>query len=138
MVERKRITSQEHDAAREIDRVFRFITQGLMAKAQMLARASRGVVPPSEVLAIAYAKRYKPWADVLTEQRNRHDDPTLEIVIAAVVDGWSMRDLDASRVWRNGNAARCFRNGLRLYAVMAGWQRQAHAYGDVDDDEEAA
>lgn len=137
MVDRGAITGPEHDAAREIDRVFRYITQGLMAKAQTLARQPRGEVSPSEAIAIAYAKRYKPWADALTEKRNRHDDPTLEVVISAVVDGMSMRELDASRIWRKGSAATCFRNGLRLYAVMAGWQKAAGTYGEISEEEAA-
>lgn len=130
MFERGHLTPEERNAAIEIGRIFRMIAAGLFAKAASMD-AARGTAPDLDKLVDAYTARYRPWADVLTRQRNAHDDPTHQIVIDAVVDGISCRDMDRMYRWRKGNAANCLRNGLRLYAVMAGWQKTT-AWYDAD------
>lgn len=138
--ERGSITPAEEQAALEIETVFRYIAGGLMSKAARMGREDRGQPSEPSAWLVQATERYKRWADRLSQQRDMHDDPTLAVVVAAVVDGQSMRSLDAEYRWRRGNAATCFVSGLRLYANLAGWQKE-RAYpepGSVQPDQTAA
>lgn len=122
---RKLITGDEYRAAREIERVFRSLVAGLFAKAAK-HDARMGRPEMQEWLASAYSERYKPWADAM------HRD-ALAMTIDVVVDGWTLDDVAASRAVRRQNVSRDVRNGLRLYATMAGWQAVTRFYGDESE-----
>lgn len=114
-------------AAAEIERVFLALTAGLFARPRR--DAIRGGRPRdmTEVAAIAYGDRFRPWAATLSERHKAGGPPILEVVLDCVVDGLSLREIDSARRWRHGRAAAYIVEGLDLYATMAGWRalRQA-------------
>jgi hypothetical protein len=109
-------------AAAEIERVFLALTAGLFARPRR--DAIRGSRPRdmTEAAAIAYGDRFRPWAATLSERHKAGGPPILEVVLDCVVDGLSLREIDAGRRWRHGRAAAYVVEGLELYATMAGWR----------------
>lgn len=109
-------------AAQEIDRVYMALTGFLVAGSCSIEPRSRATAPSMpESIATAHAKRYRPWANRLSDKRKRGGYPALEVVIDLVVDMRSASTIDAERGWRHGTAKTVLRRALMEYAVMAGW-----------------
>ena len=129
LFERGHLGVEELRAAHEIERVYVMLTAGLFAKTaspELRGRISGGRrVDMAEAAVAAFSGRYRPWADRLSAQHKSGGPPMLEVVIDCVIDGHTVGDIDKARRWRHGKAAGYLREGLSLYAEMAGWRRRA-------------
>lgn len=128
--ERGAIGDEELRAAVEISRVYHAIIGGLFPRAQDPSRQNIRSNPPQEdwpkSLSDA-AKRYKAWAQRLSDNRVMGGPPILEVCIDAIVDGQTCCEIDKARRWRKGRAADLIREGLEDYACRAGWLQMAAA-----------
>lgn len=110
-------------AAYEIENVFRALTAGLWTKtASYGERTSPG--PHTDWparLAAAYGHRYKPWMVAMSVRFKQTGINVHELVTDAIIEGYSLRELDRIHKWRKGNAAKIVRWGLWEYCVMARW-----------------
>lgn len=122
MIERREVTGAMLQAAQEIDRVYMGLTGMLVMGGSAMEPRSRGqATAMPEAVATAHAKRYKPWADMMSAWRKQGGPAALEIVIDVVVDGRSLSCIDRERHWRNGTAKAVVRMALLKYAVLAHW-----------------
>lgn len=121
LFERRAIGVEELRAALEIRRVFHAVIAASMARVSRLDEP-RGPRRVPEFIDAAWSGRYKPWANEMSARRKLGGPPILEVVIDAVVDELSCRQIDRARHWREGKAADYIRLGLERYAVRAGWR----------------
>ena len=63
------IAIEHYDAAKEIERVFHWVTAGLKSRMADLTRTGGGTAGTSDPLQAAYTSRYRPWADELSGAR---------------------------------------------------------------------
>jgi hypothetical protein len=119
LVRDQRIGNEEIKAAAEILSVFMTISGSLLSGSMLRERISGGRGDQS-LWVIEAHERYKAWADHWSVRKKR-GDPTLEIVISAVIDERSFRHIERDLRLRNGRAAEATVNGLRDYAARAGW-----------------
>lgn len=110
-------------AAYEIENVHRANISGLWTKTARYGEQTSGG-PDTDwpaYLAIAKRDRYTPWQDAMSVLYKQTKQPVMEVVIDAVADNRSFRQIDGDKHWRKGTASRIVRWGLWQYAVMAGW-----------------
>lgn len=132
MCEKQEITGAMFEAAQEIDRVYHAICGALICRGASSEPGGRAAATPiAERFAWAHAKRYKPWALVLSARRNSGGPPALEVVIDVVVDGRGLRQIETDRRWKHGYAKYLVRRALLEYAEMAGWVRGEVALFDT-------
>lgn len=120
----RRIGPEEYRAAQDISTAFFAKTAGVGFKPLSMERRdpSYGREHPSQVLdAIA---NYDRWAWYWSI-RAKMGDPTLEIVIAAVVDERSLHQIDDDVRIKHGRSAKAVVCGLRDYAARSGWLEKA-------------
>lgn len=108
-------------AAAEIERVFSALAAGLFAPPRRKVTRSGRPRDVTEATVIAYRDRFRPWAATLSERHKSGGPPILEVVLDCVVDGLTLREIDAQRRFRSGRASAYLIEGLTLYAEMAGW-----------------
>jgi hypothetical protein len=60
------IEIEQYNAAKEIERVFHWVTSGLKSRIANLSEIRGGVGSTSDPLQAAYTARYRPWADELS------------------------------------------------------------------------
>lgn len=125
--ERGLIGLEQLAAAAEIERVFLALSAGLFATARRSEVRSGRPRDLSESTAIAHADRFRPWARALSEGHKQGGPPVLEVVLAVVIDGLSLREIETARRWRHGKAEAYLAEGLERYAAMAGWLRVRQA-----------
>lgn len=116
----KSIGREEMRAAEDITMAFHAMAGALLFRPVQMERQD-GAHGNSERTALVDAvARYKSWAGIWSVRAKR-GDPTLEIIIAAVIDERPLRAIEADLSIRNGAASRATAAGLRDYAARAGW-----------------
>ena len=135
LVRAKAIGPEELQAAHEIDVAFMAIAGSLLLKSADLERVDRGTGGPEPAWLVDAQRRYRVWAGAWSVATKQHGDRTLEVVIAAVVDERSLEAIELDVGLRHGTAKRMIANGLRDYAIRAGWLRGKTAV-KFDDGEE--
>lgn len=114
------IWAEMRDAATEIEEVFLAQTAGLMSKGvDYSAAGGRSVRPTSDRLSLAYAMRYKPWADELSTAFKAGGRPALAITVAIVIDDMTMRQAEQDFGMRRATIQHLVRRSLLRYAEMA-------------------
>jgi hypothetical protein len=68
------ISIEQYDSAKEIERVFHWVTSGLKSRMSDLARGRGTGMAGSDPLLAAYIGRYRPWADELSRCRTAAPD----------------------------------------------------------------
>lgn len=126
-----RIGAEELRAADEITRVFMATAGALMIRGGSVERVDRsGSAGEPAWLADAQA-HYRAWADIWSVRAKR-GDPSLEIVIAAVIDERPFRAIEVDLRLRHGRAAAATVAALRDYAARAGWTDRHTATAWID------
>lgn len=123
LVDSRKIGPEELQAAAEISLAFHAMAGALMLRPRNMERTDRSHGGAEPTAVIDAQRRYRVWADHWTWKRKAHNDRTLEIVIAAVIDERSLASIDADIGRREGTASRATVRGLRDYAARAGWVR---------------
>lgn len=120
LLDRGRIGGEEFEAAQEITRVFESITGALMIRPQEMERRDKGYGVPDPPGLVDAKARYKRFADHWSARAKR-GDPTLEILIAAVIDMRAFHTIEADKNIKHGKAETVTIRGLRDYAARARW-----------------
>lgn len=119
-VDGEKFGGHELQAAQEIETAFFAISGGLMFKPLLLERIDRARAPDLSPQVAMKVKRYQAWAchwSMLAKQC----DPTLEIVISAVIDQRGLREIAADLGFGHERIRNAVVRGLRDYAARAGW-----------------
>jgi hypothetical protein len=120
LIEKKRIGTEELRAADDLTTAFHAQAGAVMIKSPSLEKRDATYHGREPVWIIDAVSRYKRWARHWS-QRARRGDPTLEIVVAAVIDERAFHSIEADVGIRHGMAARVAIAALRDYAARAGW-----------------
>jgi hypothetical protein len=120
LIERQRIGTEEIRAADDISTAFHAQAGAIMIKSPSLEKRDATCHGREPVWVIDAVSRCKRWARHWS-QRAQLGDPTLEIVIAAVIDERAFYAIEADVGARHGMAARVVIAALRDYAARAGW-----------------
>lgn len=125
LVNEGKIGGDELRAAEDITIAFQATAGALMFRPLNLERNDRSAAPTEPAGLLDAIARYRAWAKVWTDRAARQD-PTMEIVIAAVIDERGFREIEVDLNLRNGRSALATAAGLRDYAARSGWV-QGHA-----------
>lgn len=120
LLDRSRIGQAELRAGEDIVLTFQAMAGALMLKPLSLERRDPSAHSTEPVAILDATARYKSWARAWSD-RAKQSDPTLEIVVAAIVDERPFREIDYDLSLRNGRAADATVAGLRDYAARGGW-----------------
>ena len=120
LIERQRIGTEEVRAADDITAAFHAQAGAVMIKSPSLEKRDAAYHSREPVWVIDAISRYKRWVRHWS-RRAQHGDPTLEIVVAAVIDERAFYSIEADVGIRHGMAARVVIAALRDYAARAGW-----------------
>jgi hypothetical protein len=120
LIEKQRIGSEEIRAADDITTAFHAQAGEVMIKSPSLEKRDATYHGHEPVWIIDAVSRYKRWTRHWS-QRAQHGDPTLEIVVAAVIDERAFYAIEADIGIRHGVGARVVIAALRDYAARAGW-----------------
>jgi hypothetical protein len=120
LIEKQRIGTEEIRAADDITTAFHAQAAEVMIKSPSLEKRDATYHGREPVWVIDAVSRYKRWTRHWS-QRAHHGDPTLEIVVAAVIDERAFYAIEADVGIRHGVAARVVIAALRDYAARAGW-----------------
>jgi hypothetical protein len=120
LIEKKRIGTEEIRAADDITKAFHAQAGAVMIKSPSLEKRDATYHGREPAWIIDAVSRYKRWTRHWS-QRARYGDPTLEIIVAAVIDERAFHSIEADVGIRHGMAARAAVAGLRDYAARAGW-----------------
>ncbi|MFD1330517.1 hypothetical protein ACFQ4O_00710 [Methylopila musalis] len=119
MSSRGLIWGEVAEAAAEIEAVFHMQTAGLMCRAaDYSATPGRSMASRVDRHAMAYARRYKPWADELSAAWKAGGKPALAIVIALVIDDMTLRQAEQDFRMRRTTIQHIVRRSLLRYAEM--------------------
>jgi hypothetical protein len=120
LIEKQRIGTEGVRAADDITTAFHAQAGAVMIKSPSLEKRDAAYHGHEPVWVIDAVSRYKRWARHWS-QRAQHGDPTLEILVAAVIDERAFYAIEADVGIRHGMAARVVIAALRDYAARAGW-----------------
>lgn len=120
LIEKQSIGTEEIRAADDITTAFHAQAGEVMIKSPSLEKRDATYHGREPVWVIDAVSRYKRWARHWS-QRAHHGDPTLEIVVAAVIDERAFYSIEADVGIRHGMAARVVIAALRDYAARSGW-----------------
>jgi hypothetical protein len=120
LIEKQRIGTEEVRAADDLAVAFHAQARAVMIKSPSFEKLDASYDGREPVWVVDAVSRYKRWARHWS-QRAQHGDPTLEIVVAAVIDERALHSIEADVGIRHGMAARAVIAGLRDYAARAGW-----------------
>jgi hypothetical protein len=120
LIEKQRIGTEEIRAADDITTAFHAQAGAVMIKSPSLEKRDATYHGREPVWVIDAVSRYKRWVRHWS-QRAQHGDPTLEILVAAVIDERALYSIEADVGIRHGMAARVVIAALRDYAGRAGW-----------------
>ncbi len=120
LIEKQRIGTEEMRAADDITTAFHAQAGAVMIKSPSLEKRDATYHGREPVWVIDAVSRYKRWVRHWS-QRAPRGDPTLEIVVAAVIDERAFYSIEADIGVRHGMAARVVIAALRDYAARAGW-----------------
>src|SRR5580658_1293121 len=71
---RELITAEQYNAAKEIERVFHWVTAGLKCRNVDLNQIRGAAGAAADPLQAAYSTRYRPWAEALSNRRQPEPD----------------------------------------------------------------
>lgn len=136
LIEKHKIGQEELDAAEEIGLAFYTLTSRLACRGINYERVDGGggTEIPWPARVAGAVGRYQAFAKLWTRRSNGYQDPTLEIVIAVVVDERPIRGLAIDLHISRARCERALIGGLRDYAARAGlvggqvserWKRDA-------------
>lgn len=114
------IGPEEMRAAEDITTAFHSISGGLLFRSAEMERVDGTRQKHEPAATVDSVRRYRKWANIWSVRAKR-GDPTLEIVIAAVIDERPFRAIEGDLSLRNGTASKATAAGLRDYAARAGW-----------------
>lgn len=120
LIEKQRIGTEEVRAADDVAIAFHAQAWAVMMKSPSLEKRDASYQGHEPVRVIDAVSRYKRWARHWSA-RAQNGDPTLEIVVAAVIDERAFHSIEADVGIRHGMAARAVIAALRDYAARAGW-----------------
>jgi hypothetical protein len=120
LIEKQRIGTEEVRAADDLTVAFHAQAGAVMMKSPPLEKRDASYHGHEPVWVIDAVARYKRWARHWS-RRAQQGDPTLEIVVAAVIDERAFHSIEADVGVRHGMAARAVIAALRDYAARAGW-----------------
>jgi hypothetical protein len=120
LIEKQRIGTEEVRAADDITTAFHAQAGAVMIKSPSLEKRDAAYHGREPVWVIDAVSRYKRWVHHWS-RRAKHGDPTLEILVAAVIDERAFYAIEADVGIRHGMAARAVIAALRDYAARAGW-----------------
>jgi hypothetical protein len=120
LIDRGRIGGEEMRAAEEIATVFTAISGGLMFKPLTMERQDKGASPPDPAWLVDAQSRYRLFASHWSTRAKR-GDPTLAILIAALIDERPFRHIEQDFNIRNGRAENVVVGALRDYAARSEW-----------------
>lgn len=124
LVDEGKLGQTELEAAREIETAFNGLTAGLASRGINYDRVDCGRGDPSAAWLARNARivaRYQAFAKVWTDRNNDYGDPTLAILIDAIIDQRWMRTLANDHGCRVEKVERAIIGGLRDYAARAGF-----------------
>lgn len=128
LIGKHKIASEELQAADEISLAFTALSGALMVKGISFDRVDCSRGTSDLPLRVAGAvSRYQDWAKVWSQRNASYCDPTLEIVIAAVIDERPIRAIAADMGFRVQKVEKAIINGLRDYAAHIGVVTGHHA-----------
>ncbi|RXF67567.1 hypothetical protein [Hansschlegelia zhihuaiae] len=114
------IWPEMRDAAAEIEEVFHAQTAGLMAKGRDYGAArGRSTASVNDRLSLAYALRYKPWADELSAAYKAGGRPALAITVAIVIDDMTLTQAERDFHMRRIVIQHIVRRSLLRYAEIS-------------------
>lgn len=122
LIDEQKIGPHERDAATEIELAIFTLTSRLMVRGINYERVDYGKSSdaPMPVRQAHAVKRYQEYAKVWSDRAALYADPTLQIVIAAVVDEQPVRSIADDVGYRRQRVERALIWGLRDYAARAG------------------
>lgn len=118
LIDQKRIGGEEKRAAEEITAVFMAWSGALLLHPLSMEKRDRSHSHVEPVWFIDTEGRYKRWCDHWGP-RAKLGDPTMSIVIDALIMERPLRAIETDLGIRNGKAALALINGLRDYAARA-------------------
>jgi hypothetical protein len=119
-VDMEKFGSHELEAAQEIEAAFMAISGGLTIKPMNFEKIDKGHSGDWPAALALKVKRYRNWADHWSMMAKRCD-PTMQIVIAAVIDQRTLRDIAADLGFAQKKIRSAVVRGLRDYAARSGW-----------------
>lgn len=119
-VDMEKFGSHELEASQEIEAAFMAIAGTLMFKPLNLEKIDKGHSGDWPAALALKVKRYQNWAAHWSMMAKRCD-PTMQVVIAAVVDQRPLRDIAADLGFAHKKIRKAVVRGLRDYAARAGW-----------------
>lgn len=121
LIDHRRIGAEERQAADEIALAFFTLSSRLMVKGIAYDRVDggRGHDVPWPLRVAGAVANYQNWARLWSDRNKTYCDPTLEIVIAAVIDERPIRGIAQDLGFRPAKIARGVVCGLRDYAAHA-------------------
>ena len=121
LIDKRKIGAEERQAADEIALAFQTLSSRLMVRGISYERVDCGRVNdlPWPARVADAVRRYQDWARTWTDRSAQYFDPTLEIVIAAVIDERHIRGIAQDLGFRPAKIERAIICGLRDYAARA-------------------
>jgi hypothetical protein len=119
-VDMEKFGSHELEAAQEIEAAFFALSGALMFKPLTFEKIGHSRPREWNEKLSEKVERYRNWADHWSVQAKRCD-PTMQIVIAAVIDQRPFRDISADLGFAHKRIRSAVVRGLRDYAARAGW-----------------
>jgi hypothetical protein len=121
LIDKKRIGSEERQAADEISLAFFTLSSRLMVRGIDYDRVDggRGSDAPWAVRTAKAVGNYHAFANVWSARHKQYADPTLEIIIAAVIDERHIRGIAQDMGFDPRRIERAIVHGLRDYAARA-------------------
>lgn len=120
LLNEKAIGGEEFMAAQDIELAFTAISGAVGFKPLTMERVDGGQHPDWPDKTIKAVSRYKAYADHWS-MRKKRGDPTLSIVIMAVIDQRPFAHIGADYRIKNAKAQTVVIRALRDYAARAGW-----------------
>lgn len=129
LIDKHKIGSEERQAADEISLAFFALSSRLMLRGINYDRVDGGRQSnlPWSVRLAGAVSRYQAWANIWSGRNKQYADPTLEIVIAAVIDERRIRGIAQDLCFRPAKIERAIICGLRDYAARADIAGGKHA-----------
>jgi hypothetical protein len=120
LLELGKIGPEELRAAEDIAIAFHALAGALFMKPPTMERRdpTHGTCEPARV--VDAVSRYYAWMKIWAV-RTTYGDPTIAVIIAAIIDERGFREIEQDLRLRNGAASRAVAAGLRDYAARAGW-----------------
>lgn len=123
LIETGKIGMEEVQAADEIVAAFEAVSSRLMVRGASLDRVDGGGggEVPTSIRSMKMVDRFQVWSDFWSRRSKLLADPMLEVVIAAVVDERSIREIAQDVERSPDRVKRGIVAGLRDYAARAGF-----------------